>query len=262
MEDVKRELLMLAKSLLRRMRLDLMSNRDETDDADLDKEERSARNQTPVSSSQWLAHPRTLRLTTRPRLPLNLDGTRPRTFTRISKSCNMPSVVFSKTNSIDYIAEKLIDEALIPLFRKLHPEHSGWNLSLINICATNMFQLAEGGAGRDISRMFKRQEDMLKEWKVEDVDVVPFQSDAESQQTPTSDHVVPESKVATNKPQDDYFFGSEDKHIATQESFLDDDNAWDTESNIPDRGEACSSCGAIMPAFAMVAHERFHTLPD
>ena len=261
MEDVKKELLILARSLIRRMHLDLMSNIDETDDADLDKEERSARNQTHISSSQWLAHPRTLRLTTRPRLPLNLDGTRPRTFTRISKSCNMPSVVFSKTYSIECIAEKLTDEALIPLFRKLHPERSGWDLSLINICATNISPLAVGGASRDISRMFKRQEDVLKEWKVEDVDVAPSESDTESQHARKIDYVTAESTVVTNKPQDDYLFGSEDKHIATQESFLDD-NAWDNESDPPDRGEACSSCGAIMPAFAMVAHERFHTLPD
>lgn len=243
------------------MHLDLMSDMDATNDFGSVRE-MSTTNQTPISSSQWLAHPRTLRLTTRPRLPLNPDKTHPRAFTRISKSCNMPTLVFSKSHSVESIAEKLVDEALIPLFRKLHPELSGWNLSLINVCATNMSELATGGVGRDISRMFKSQDNVLKEWRVRDVDASPSESDTESQQTRKIGYVIGASQVATNKFQDDRFLGSEDKHTATQETLIDDDSAWDNEIIIQDFGEACTLCGAIMPAFAMVAHERFHSLPD
>lgn len=267
MEDVKRELLLLAGSLIRRMHLDLISNVDESDNAGSRNEKMSARSGNHEVSSCWIAHPRTLRLTTRPRLPLNPDGTRVKTFARISKSCNMPSIIFSKSRSVEYIAEKIVLEALIPLFRKLHPEHSGWNLSLINICATNMSLVTsddKGGAGRDISRMFKRQEDVLEGWQIEDVDVAP-DTNMELQQTENMAYAVEESKAATNKPQDDHPDGSDDKNMAIQGSIFEndhDDDVWDTEADAPGQGEACKTCGAIMPDFAMTAHDRFHALPD
>lgn len=265
MENVKRELLLLVGSLVRRMHLDLMSNIDEADNVDSKNEKFSVRNRKHVVSSHWMAHPRTLRLTTRPRLPLNPNGTHVRTFARVSKSCNMPSIIFSKSHSIEYIAEKIVLEALIPLFRKLHPEHSGWNLSLVNICATNMSLVTtddKHGAGRDISRMFKRQEDVLKEWKIEDVDVAP-DADVELQQTEKMARAAEGSKATTNKSQDDH---SEDKHMAIQESLLedkrDDEDMWETEVDATSQGEVCRTCGATMPDFAMGAHDRFHTLSD
>lgn len=268
MEDVKRELLLLAGSLIRRMRLDLMSNLDEADNADSKNEEKvSARKRKYVVSGNWIAHPRTLRLTTRPRLPLNPDGTRVRTFARLSKSCNMPSITFSKNHSIEFLAEKIVLEAVIPLFRKLHPDNSGWNLSLVNICATNMSLVTtddKDGDGRDISRMFKRQEDVLEGWKIEDVDVAP-DPNMKLQQTEEMSHAVEESIATTNKSQDDYPDGSEDNHMAMEESIFEgehDADVWDTEVDAPGQGEACRTCGAIMPDFAIAAHDRFHALPD
>lgn len=266
MEDVKRELMLLAGSLIRRLRLDLMSSLDEADNADLKNEKLSTGNRKHLISSHWIAHPRTLRLTTRPRLPLNPDGTRARTFTRISKSCNMPSVIFSKSHSVDYIAEKIVLEALVPLFRKLHPEHSGWNLSLVNVCATNMSLVTtddKDGAGRNISRMFKRQEDVLEGWKIEDVDVAP-DTNMELQQTEEMTHAKEESKVATNKSRDDRTDGPKDKHMPIEGSVFEYEpsDIWDTDADALGQGEACRTCGAIMPDFAMTAHDRFHALPD
>ncbi len=72
--------------------------------------------------------------------------------------------------------EKLVQETLIPMFRRLHFQQGGWNLSLMNIGVTNMVEAASEdgkGKGRDIGKMFKRQEDVLKEWKVEDRDIPP-----------------------------------------------------------------------------------------
>ena len=90
----------------------------------------------------------------------------------------MPSYIFSLTVSIEVLSAKLVEEALMPLFKKLHPEKSDWNLSLVNVCATNMATTAsdsrgKGGSGRDISRMFRRQDEVLREWRVEDRDVAP-----------------------------------------------------------------------------------------
>lgn len=267
MEDVKTELLLLGRSLIKRMRLDLMSNLDEADNADPRIGKFSAQNRTHVVAKHWIAHPRTLRLTTRPRLPSNPDVTRVRSFARISKSCNMPSIMFSKSHSIEYIAEKVVLEALIPLFHKLHPEHSGWNLSLVNVCATNMSLVTtddKDGAGRDIGRMFKRQEHVLEGWKIEDVDVAP-DTNMDIQQTEEVAHAVEESKATTNKSQDDHSDGSEDEYVAIQQSFFEDerdDDIWSAEVDALDQGQACGTCGAIMPDFAMTAHDRFHALPD
>lgn len=268
MEDVKRELLLLVGSLIKRMRLDLMSNLDEADNANSKNEEKvSVRKRKYVVSGYWIAHPRTLRLTTRPRLPLYPDGTRFRTFARLSKSCNMPSIIFSKSHSIEFIAEKIVLEAVIPLFRKLHPENSGWNLSLVNICATNMSVVTTGdkdGDGRDISRMFKRQEEVLEGWKIEDVDVAP-DPNMGLQQIEEMAHAMQECNAATNTSQDDHPDGSEDNHMAMEESVFEDEHdadVWDTEVDAPGQGEACRTCGAFMPDFAMAAHDRFHALPD
>lgn len=266
MMSVKKELIMLTSSLIRRMRLDLMSDLKENDEIgdDSDEQQQGSRN---AISRQWIAHPRTLRLTTRPRPPMNPDGSRSRSFTRISKSCNMPSLIFSDSHSPEATVEKLVNDALIPLFRKLHPEPSGWDLSLINLCATNMARSAtddKNSAGRDIGRMFRRQETVLKEWKVDDLDTPPANHDAIETSPPTGDiDKMPLQDTATHTAQDDVHHGSEDAYISsTQESHGDDESSWEGENEAVNGGEACNVCGAVMPSFAMIAHLRFHSLPD
>lgn len=267
MTEVRRELKMLATSLIKRMRLDLTSrSEDETEDDHLDGEEAPAINDTSSAPLQWIAHPRTLRLSTRPRPPLNPDGTRSRTFARISKSGPMPTFIFSLSSSIDTLSDKLLEDALMPLFRKLHPEKSGWNLSLVNICATNMAMTAshsKAGAGRDISRMFKRQNHVLREWKVEDIDMAPSDDDKSSVvKRGTAVGAGDNFPYVENTPSRDYLgHGSEDLHVQTQESTLADDDAWDSEVEDAEVGEVCQVCDAVLPAFAMVAHTRFHELP-
>ena len=216
-----------------------------------------------IPSRRWIALPRALRLSTRPRPPLNPDGTRPRLFNRISKSGSMPSFVSNLTVSIDSLAERLVEEALMPLFRKLHPEKSGWNLSLVNVCATSMSLTASdagSGAGRDISKMFSKQEDRLREWKIDDVDVAP--SDHSEEETDIQEDLKPEEFDSTYTPSLDHTLnGSEDLPPLTQTS-THNDEAWDNEDDIHNQGDVCKVCGAIMPPYAMMAHERFHDLPD
>lgn len=261
--EVRRELKMLGTSLIKRMRLDLTSRSEEETEADrLDGKEVPLGDDSCILALRWLAHPRTLRLSTRPRPPLNPDGTRSRTFARISKSGPMPMFIFNLSSSIDALSDRLLDDALMPLFRQLHPEKSGWNLSLVNVCATNMAMTASDakeGAGRDISRMFKRQDDVLKEWKVEDIDTVPPDHDSELTKRGTAVHSEESSDMDITPPGDRVTHGSEDLEIPTQESTLD---AWDSEGEEAGFGETCQICDATVPAFAMTAHNRFHDLPE
>ena len=255
---------MLSTSLIKRMRLDLTSALDEDDMEITSEEEDDAPVQVDSAATprRWIAHPNILRLSTRPRPPLNPDGTRSRTFKRISKSTNMPIFVFSFAHGVDVLANRLVEETLVPLFHKLHPEKSEWNLSLVNVCATNMSLTAsdgKDGAGRDISRMFRRQDDLLREWKVEDVDIAPSNA-FNDQRIPDDGDDRIEDKIAQQDPLEHPPLGS-DLRTFTQESLRGKDE-WDSDEEMQDAGDSCSICGAVMPPYAMLAHERFHDLPD
>ena len=264
MEEVRKELLMLAGSLLKRMRLDLTEVED-ADDPRNETHEEDAKYNGASSPMRWLAHPRTLRLTTRPRAPRNPDGTRTRSFNRISRSGPMPSFVFNFNQTVDERAEGLVNEALIPSFRKLHPEKSGWNLSLVNVCATNMAETAtddRDGAGRDIGRMFRRQEDVLKDWKIEDKDVAPSDDESsgfkyEGFADPNTLHLEHDGRKASSSRTDS-------PELLNGEVGVDSlsDGVSDFDDMATMNGQACKICGAIMPAFAVIAHERFHAVPD
>lgn len=230
-EEVRKELKMLSTSLIRRMHLDLM---EDDDGADL-----GALGEDPAKR-KWLAHPRTLRLSTRPRPPLNADGTRARSFNRISRSMPIPNFAFSLAENPNALAERLVQETLIPAFKKLHPERSGWNLSLVNVAVTNMAETAadsKDSEGRDISRMFKKQDDVLKDWKVPDIDVSPGPSILENG-SPTGETLAGNDVVPT------------------------DSASWDSDEEVEDVMHICERCGISVPTFALVAHGRFHEIPD
>jgi DNA polymerase iota len=134
MPQVLKELRILATSLLKRMHVDLLE-----DDGNPDAE---------ATTKRWVALPKTVRISTRPRPAVNVDGTRQRSFNRISRSGPLPNFVFSLKEGFDAIVERLVQETLVPMFRKLHPYPSGWNLSLVNIGVTNMIETAnEDGTG-------------------------------------------------------------------------------------------------------------------
>ena len=258
--QVHKELHLLSLSLLRRMRRDLAEIDDE--EKRLDDDEESTAESTAIPM-RWLAHPRVLRLSTRPRPPMRADGTRSRTFKRISRSTAMPSFVFKLTDNIEILATKLVSEALLPLFKKLHPEPSGWDLSLINVAATDMLETAsndKNGGGRDIGRMFRQQDEVLREWRVEDRDIAPSQhdtevlEDAEDNWAMMRDEFKPANQLNSRN-------GSEDEISHTQTT-IENDNQWDSSNDELESGEVCKICRATMPSFAMIAHERFHLNPD
>ncbi|KAF2154003.1 DNA/RNA polymerase [Myriangium duriaei CBS 260.36] len=238
MAEVLKELTMLSKSLLARMRIDLLG--DDLDDND----------------KRWLAHPKTLRLTTRPRQPLNADGSRTRSFKRISHSAPLPGFVFSLAESVEALAERLVHEALVGMFRRLHPERQGWNLSLVNVAVTNMVETGgetRTAVGRDIGNMFRRQEDVLKDFRVVE-EVEDEEGDAEEGEE--QENVVREDKgkgvVRADPAEDGAGWAHEE---------MSDDEAEDAVQSALD-GQACGICGLRLPFFALAAHERFHQLGD
>lgn len=305
--QVVNELRVLVTSLIKRMHMDLV----EEDEEEIEiKEGSRTENKT---MRKWIAHPKTLRLSTRPRPPMNPDGTRPRTFNRISRSAPLPSFVFNLQCPIETLVTKLINESLLPMFRKLHPEKMGWNLSLVNVCVANMVEVAgDGKAGvRDIGLMFKRQEHMLKEWRVVDRNVPPDgdgvkvddlsrenNNELEDEDAPTigaetnKTLLEPDTRdghsgkgdnaraslsagdeaitsldsplIASHRPfNTPTTTGSEDQLflMQTQKSGSDDDEEEVTgDDENASEGMRCTICGSFMPAFAMVAHERFHEI--
>ena len=254
-DEVAKELKLLSINLINRMRIDLTKFAESNKEADvtMDLIDTDANHSNKAASRRWIAHPKSIRLSTRPRPTLGPDGTRSRTFARISKSASMPSFVFSLSNDAGGLAARLVEEILLPLFRKLHPEKSGWNLSLVNL--TDMVMSANernAGSSRDISEMFRRQDDTFKLWKKEERDNLPddehskgiFTHETDKQKLYTSNDFVPSQTNGS---------GSEDMLPQTQSSINGEDD-WDSEEDGQNPGDACRFCGAIMPAFAMVSH--------
>ena len=255
---------MLSESLIKRMRLDLTSL---VDNGDLGVSLHggygtSAVDAKATASRRWIAHPKTLRLSTRPRSPLNPDGTRSRSFARISKSSSMPSSIFNLSQDVTVLAEKLVEETLLSLFRKLHPEKSSWNLSLVNLCATNMSMAASDGkarAGKDVGTMLQRQRVVFEDWKIADVAVTPSDHELSDRQVEQHDIAEIVREVSSPSLPDRAGLGSEDA-LPSAERSSSGNEMWDSELEENDLGEMCHECGATMPSFAMVAHERFHSL--
>ncbi|KAK7755649.1 hypothetical protein SLS62_002259 [Diatrype stigma] len=168
----------LAASLVRRMRTDLTTTTTTTT---------TIPTQTQPQK-RWLAQPRTLRLSTQthPRATSNASTTAAAAanFARSTRSQALPRFVFDLSLDSGAIAERLVREALLPLFRRLHHAEGrrqgqglgGYNLALLNIGVTNMVMIAgsggddgggaevAAGAARDISWMFRTQGKKLREW--------------------------------------------------------------------------------------------------
>ena len=241
MSELLKELTTLAESLIKRMRTDLLADEDDFENINSAEENGATEHWSPtMADKKWLAHPKTLRLTTRPKLPLQPDGTRPRTMKRISHSCPLPNFVFSLSDSVDALAEKLVQESLLTMFRKLHTEKTGWNLSLVNIAVTNMAETAgesKTANGRNIGNMFKRQDDVLKDFRVTD----------------TSS----ERRTYLDEEQNDS--PSAEKGNSTPVLHGETDQEWDDGDGMDAETEFCLACSSHIPAFAMVAHQRFHS---
>ncbi|KAI1878841.1 hypothetical protein JX265_003018 [Neoarthrinium moseri] len=224
--ELLRELCSLSASLMRRMHVDLMDEDSTTESPE---------------SRKWLAHPKTLRLSTRTRSKLGTESQSRENFSRSSRSQPLPTFVFSLKEGPEMIAERLVNDAILPLFRRLHNERQGWNLALINICVTNMVLTGNEdgiGGGRDISVMFRTQDAKLKEFTVYDnsPQANPYVADASG------------LECMKQSPQE------QSKQDSDIESV-----GWEEEDGYT---HVCPLCGNTIPQFALPAHERFHALGE
>jgi DNA polymerase iota len=145
--EIDRELRRLGASLLRRMHVDLLADDDDDDDDD-DKMGRTA----DLTKKRWTAHPRTLRLTTRPKA--SPGDRKPYNWARSSRSQPLPGFVFSLSTPPEDIVDRLAAETLLPMFRRLNPEPGNWRIGLINVCVANMTlagNVEGGSAAAEIS---------------------------------------------------------------------------------------------------------------
>ncbi|RDW60475.1 putative DNA polymerase iota [Aspergillus mulundensis] len=221
-EAVRKEMLSLSASLIRRMRMDLTKSHSDPEGSASQGPE--LRERTGV---RWLARPRTLRLSTIPRPTPGSDVTQTRSYSRISHSAPLPQYVFNLDESVDALAERLVQEAAIPMFRKLHRERTGWNLRVLNLAVTNMAEAAGDGkhnSGRDISKMFQRQETEHK--YISSAHISAGQNTSVPQSSPT---------------------------VASEASWESDGE----EENMP--CVPCTICGAMIPHFALLAHKLYHS---
>jgi DNA polymerase iota len=215
---VKSELSKLATALVTRMRVDLLS---------------------PSQKPHWLAKPRTLKLSTRPRLKADDPGMATYLHNRISRSTAIPSYVFSLSLETRTIAERLVREPLIFLFRQLHSEQTGWNLSLLNIAVTNMDEVVEGGKG-DIVGMFKRLSESDGLRSNANLPISRQSHDTETFETGSEDFPLQPTQQS---------------QVSASEESRKEDKTEDFEDTL-----VCQICGNRMPLFALTAHERFHGL--
>ncbi|KAJ5905614.1 uncharacterized protein N7473_002530 [Penicillium subrubescens] len=238
-ENVRRELEILARSLIRRMRTDLLDKTDST-----------------APQPRWLAHPRTLRLSTRPRNPPETDGARSYNWNRISRSAPLPSFVFHVDENIDAIAERLVHEYAMTMFRKLHPEKAGWDLQLMNIAVTNLVESAgdqKQSSGRDIGKMFRQQEAVLRDWTVREPEHEGGEQDDKDRDTNQGQGQESSGEGKMQQPSGSVVVS--DWEDGEWEEEDESDGLWRVSSRA---NVECSLCGVVIPHFAQLAHQTFH----
>ncbi|KAL4776402.1 hypothetical protein BDW60DRAFT_83295, partial [Aspergillus nidulans var. acristatus] len=222
-EAVRKEMLSLAASLIRRMRRDLTERY-----SDAEGSTSLGPRLREETKARWLARPRTFRLSTIPRSTQGSDHT----YSRRSHSTPLPQYVFNLDESIDALAERVVRELATPMFRKLHRERTGWNLRVLNLAVTNMAEVAGDGKhndGRNISKMFQRQE-------AEPQDTLPALERTWSQ---------PELPVLPSTL------------TVASEALWESDGE---EESMP--CVQCTTCGASIPHFALAAHKVYHSTSE
>lgn len=141
------------------------------------------------------------------------------------------------------LADKLVDTTLTTMFRKLHTERNGWNLSLINIAVTNMAETAadsKDSEGRDIGRMLRRQDEVLKDFKLTEPDS-------------SLGHSGNDEPKARNVPAD--------SDLTAMPGLADDPWDSDDQAEVGQMYE-CRICRLWIPTFAKAAHLRYHDVSE
>lgn len=237
-QEVQQELLKLAASLLRRMYVDLTEEQAVADPVISSRVAAGPVGGRTVRRIKWLAHPKTLRLSTRPKT--SITDAKPYNWGRSSRSQALPTFIFNSDDD-EATVKKLVEETLLPMFFVLNPEKSGWNIGMINICVASMSltatEKAVAGSGRDISHMFNRQDNVLREFKVY-----------------AQEDLSPQGREDIVKPLD----LDEGAVQVVDFDFDHESEPWDAQ----DGSQPCDICGHYIPPFATAAHGRFHDVGD
>ncbi|KAK3314944.1 hypothetical protein B0H66DRAFT_327976 [Apodospora peruviana] len=247
-DEIRRELILISTSLLRRMHVDLV-------EADSD-------------PPKWMAYPKTIRLTTRPK-----TADKPYSWVRASRSEPLPSFVFSSatTMTAEKIVEKLVEKTLLPMFYKLNPARRGWNIGLLNVCAANMTGTDGGVAsGRDIGVMFRRQEGVLREFTVYGDDDPAENGQTQTQYTTAAPVIAKNGVKVQVSPVIELTERSATTAVGDDVQMDDyagsdgEEDTWepDHHDSQQDGVEQCPLCGHFIPLFALTAHDRFHSLEE
>ena len=265
MEELKYQMKSLATNLIKRMHLDLVVNEIQESDRSLQKPtcEFLDPKKQPDTQRRWLAHPKTLRLATRLKRVQNPDGSRTRSFNRSSRSTPVPNFLFNFNEPIYVLAERLVVESLLPLFRKLHSERSGWNLTIINIAVTGMVEMAgnaKAAVGRDIGEM------MLKQQREEHH--AGFKEECgmfSKRRSPVNDDIKEDNEILEDVrqtvPEDDLGRARADNsNVSNLPGWEAEEVQWD--QNDETAAYTCNLCGACLPEFAVDAHQQFHLAGD
>ncbi|KAK9487983.1 hypothetical protein V1527DRAFT_419239 [Lipomyces starkeyi] len=202
--EVHNVLRRLSYSLLDRMYIDLMD-----------------------SNGDWLGHPQTARLSTRPR-STGYYGS------RISRSDSLPSIVFSSSHSRDYIVDYLVDRCWMPLFSKLIGDAKIFDIVLLNVAVVNI-EKAPGKSSDITSFLGKKKHTDNKQL-----------DDVHREEFPMTKRAKVVGEYADSKGAHFNFLGDDEDVIFEEDNY----------------DESCVVCGQRMMSFALEAHMRFHELGD
>ena len=260
-EELKYQMKSLAKNLIKRMHLDLVVTDVEESNRALQKPRCESLGSKTQSDSlrRWLAHPKTLRLATRLKRVQNPDGSRTRSFNRSSRSTAVPNFLFDLNEPIDILTERLVVESLLPLFRKLHPEKSGWNLTIINVAVTGMVETAgdaKAAVGRDIGKMIMKQQRKDTHAGSKEENGTFSRSDSPNYSNIEKDNELPEDSCQTVPIGQPATAPADNSKVSNLSGWEADEEQWD--QNDETAVYTCRLCGACLPEFAIDAHQEFH----
>ncbi|RPB08293.1 DNA/RNA polymerase [Morchella conica CCBAS932] len=202
---------------------------------------------------KWLAHPKNFRLSIR-------FHTRNRDFARMSRSGRMPGYVFSLSTPLDVVAERLVREVVVGLFKGLCTERK-WELQLVNVAAVNM---ADGGGGVDIRDMFSTLRPRSESWEnkeepTEYLDGIVNNSQQYNSPPEKEPEPIKEVKEDEDEGGEQEGEGEEVVELEWGDGLSDSSVEY---GGIGSRGfshnDPCPICGERFPVFALEAHQRFH----